>query len=122
MEGLGGVVFLLVMGIVWMLSQVFQHRRRAPAQPPASIPEKEPSQTDAVRVMERTVRPDRIRQRAESRAERLRDLRKADAAPETHIAARRLVMGRENLRRAVIVMTVLGPPVSQRPSTTWQRD
>jgi hypothetical protein len=117
MEGLGSVVFLLVMGVVWLLSQYVQHRGKpgSRVQKPAQTADEEQSERDVADAPREVVRASRMGPRFASRAERMPGMLRADSESATRTTARHLVTGRENLRRAVIVMTVLGPPVSERP-------
>lgn len=121
MEGLGSVVLLLVMGIAWVVGQAVQHirARRAPVQNPMPTTDEERVEADSMEVTRERVPATHSVQRPASawRADRLVDIPSAEPASDMRNAARRLVTGRDNLRRAVIIMTVLGPPVSQRPNT-----
>lgn len=115
MEGLSGVVFLLVMGLVWLISQVAQHRSRPGAKTdPAQPVDEEQAQVADEEAAEQIARMRPGEPRPAPRPRRMSDLQRIQPPLETRSPVRRLFAGRDNLRRAVIVMTVLGPPVSER--------
>jgi hypothetical protein len=119
MDGFGSFLYLLVLGAVLLLSRLIQNaaRRQARAQKPVQVSEEEQSQVHAGEAENAEARPRRVKPRFASGADRVSDLRRATPLSPARIPARHLVTGRENLRRAIIVMTVLGPPVSERPES-----
>ncbi|HET9474355.1 MAG TPA: hypothetical protein VFO82_10700 [Steroidobacteraceae bacterium] len=117
MDGFDNFFFLLVLGAVLLLSHLIQNaaKREARVQKPAQASEEEQSQDDAGESEQAEARPRRMKPRFVSGAGRMPGMQRADVPSPVRIPARHLVTGRENLRRAVIAMTVLGPPVSERP-------
>jgi hypothetical protein len=130
MEGLGSVVFFIIMGVVYVLGQVLENRNkrkpdwqqpapgRAPESPPPEppdLPEPEPHvyEVEAVRGVPGSVT---VRQapRVAPRSPREREIPRPVPAKPAPVAARQWLAGPDNLRRAMIIMTVLGPPVSQQ--------
>lgn len=130
MEGLGSVVFFIIMGVVYVLGQVLENRNKrkpdwqqpaqqpvpqsAPPEPP-DLPEPEPHvyEVEAVRDVPRSVTV-KVAPRVVPQPPRTRDVQRPAPAKPTP-AARHWLAGPDNLRRAMVIMTVLGPPVSQQP-------
>ena len=111
-------ILLLVMGVVLLINRLLENagKRRSRAQAPAPSPVEEQPDGDATENAPAEVHPRRMRPQFMSRADREPGRRATDSRFAARIPARHLVSGRENLRRAVIVMTVLGPPTSARSS------
>jgi hypothetical protein len=113
MEGFGNFFFLLVMAGVLLIGELMQRaRKRASRMPdPASMSDEEQPTNGPGETGSAEARPRRIKQHSPSRGERVPGLSRTEPPAA---AARQLLAGRANLRRAVIVMTVLGKPVSER--------
>lgn len=127
MEGLGSVLFLLLMGVVYLLNHVFESRgKRTPdwqkprPAPDGDAPEVETPHEESYEAPYEVVAPPVVLRPVPARPRVVLrpDIRPRPSAPAPLPAARlyprHLFAGRENLRRAVVAMTVLGPPVSQQ--------
>jgi hypothetical protein len=123
MEGLSGFVLLLIMAVVLLLGDLLQRaRKRASHLPePVEVSDEEQPPRGASETAPAEARPRRPKARLASRPERRPGMGSIIPPSAVHIPARHLVAGRENLRRAVIVMTVLGTPVSERPGSAPPR-
>jgi hypothetical protein len=120
MDGLGGFLFLLILGVVFLLQHFFQNASKSESrvEKPAQMPGEEQPKSDAAEVVSSEPHPRRTKPRFASRAEHTPVMRSPEPSTAARVSARDLLAGRANLRRAVIVMTVLGPPVSERPEPT----
>ncbi len=121
MEGIGGLLVLLLAGVLLIAGQLFERfgRKARDRQAPAQTPEQEHTQNEF------TVPPhiDRSPRRTDSRtAERLSRERSIYPSTAALVPLEQSLAGRENLRRAVVLMTILGAPVSERRSSELPAD
>jgi hypothetical protein len=113
------LIFMLVLGVFFLINRVLENvgKRSSRAQAPAPEAVEQRPDVDVAEDAPAEVRPRRMKPQFKSQAEREPHMRAADSRFAARIPARYLVSGRENLRRAVIVMTVLGKPAAMRPNS-----
>ncbi len=116
MEGIGGLLVMLLAGVLLIAGQLLERfgRKAGDRHVPAQAPEQEAAPHESTFPSPVDQSPRRTGSRT---AEHLSSARAIDAPAAALVPLKQSLAGRENLRRAVVLMTVLGPPVSERKSS-----